>query len=176
MAIIKLGANAITSLPAGVGGKVLQVVSTHFTDTATTNSATPVDVSGFSATLTPSSTSNKIYIMMTVTLGGTSTYPYYVCQRQISGGANTLIGLGSNATGLQVNTLASARMDNTAVDFQMCATNFLDTPNTTSTITYQIQFASPYTNPGYINRQASAVNAVYVQFPVSSITVMEVSA
>jgi len=175
MAIIKLGANAITSLPAGVGGKVLQVVSTNFTDTVTTSSATPIDVSGFSATLAPSSTSNKIYIMMTVTLGGTSTYPYYLCERQISGGANTTLALGSNATGVQVNTLASARMDATGVDFQICATNFLDTPNTTSPITYQMQFASPYAT-GYMNRQTLTSNNNYIQFPISSITVMEVSA
>jgi hypothetical protein len=36
MAIITLGANAITALPAGVGGKVLQVTDT-FTDQTTTS-------------------------------------------------------------------------------------------------------------------------------------------
>jgi hypothetical protein len=38
MALITLGANAITALPSGVGGKVLQVVTaTTTTNTSTTN-------------------------------------------------------------------------------------------------------------------------------------------
>jgi hypothetical protein len=35
MALITLGANAITALPSGVGGKVLQVVTATKTDTFT---------------------------------------------------------------------------------------------------------------------------------------------
>jgi hypothetical protein len=38
MALITLGANAITALPSGVGGKVLQVV--HMTSTTATNTET----------------------------------------------------------------------------------------------------------------------------------------
>jgi hypothetical protein len=62
MAIIKLGANAITSLPAGVGGKVLQVVQTVKNDTFSSASASWVDITGMSVTITPSSSSNKILI------------------------------------------------------------------------------------------------------------------
>ena len=48
-------------LGTGVGGKVLQVVSTTKTDTFTGN-GTAIDVTGLSVTITPSSTSNKILL------------------------------------------------------------------------------------------------------------------
>jgi hypothetical protein len=38
MALITLGANAITALPSGVGGKVLQVVTATKTDTFSSSS------------------------------------------------------------------------------------------------------------------------------------------
>ena len=96
----------VTGLPAGVGGKVLQVINTHFTDKVSSTSATPADVSGFSATITPSSTSSKILVMVTVFFGGSgSSYAYTLCQRQISGGATTSIGLGTGATGSQTNNI-----------------------------------------------------------------------
>ena len=64
MAIIKPNNNtlsAITGLPAGVGGKVLQVVSTSNTSSLSTSSSSYQD--GFSVSITPSSASNKILIM-----------------------------------------------------------------------------------------------------------------
>ena len=74
MALTKLNAvRAITgSVPAanGGGGKILQVVENHSTTSQSTTSATFV-TTGFSATLTPTSTSNKIYIMLN---GGRTSY------------------------------------------------------------------------------------------------------
>ena len=62
MALTKINNNtlsAITGLPAGVGGKVLQVVSTlSSVDTSTTG--TTMGDTGLEASITPSSTSNKI--------------------------------------------------------------------------------------------------------------------
>ena len=62
MAIIKLNSN---SLASGVGGKVLQVVSATKDDAqSTTDASTFNDVSGMSVNITPSSTSNKIFILV----------------------------------------------------------------------------------------------------------------
>ena len=68
MAIITLKNNSlsnISSLPAGVGGKVLQVVNAHTGTQATSNSTTYADT-GLTATITPSSTSSKILVLMTM--------------------------------------------------------------------------------------------------------------
>jgi hypothetical protein len=69
MALITLGANAITALPSGVGGKVLQVVQTVKSDTFSSSSATFVDITGLSASITPSSASNKILVMVSLNIG-----------------------------------------------------------------------------------------------------------
>jgi len=65
MAIIKPNNNtisAITALPAGVGGKVLQVVSTTVTSQAATNSTSYVAATGLTLSITPSSSSNKVLV------------------------------------------------------------------------------------------------------------------
>ena len=66
MAIIKPNNNtlsAITGLPAGVGGKVLQVVTnTHSTSTSTTSSS--YVSTNLDASITPSSSSNKILVLV----------------------------------------------------------------------------------------------------------------
>ena len=60
MAIITLGANAITALPASIPtGKVLQVQSSSITSTA--SSSTTSIVSFMNLSITPSSTSNKVF-------------------------------------------------------------------------------------------------------------------
>ena len=70
MAITRLGgANAISgTIPNSVlaAGNVIQVVQTVKTDTftvSTSNTSAPADITGFSATITPTSTSNKILIL-----------------------------------------------------------------------------------------------------------------
>jgi hypothetical protein len=57
MALITLGANAITALPSGVGGKVLQVVSANKQHTAATSSSILLLLTGLSVSITPSSAS-----------------------------------------------------------------------------------------------------------------------
>jgi len=170
------GAVTSAKLASGTGGKILQVVNTHFTDRVSSTSDTPADVSGFSATITPSSTSSKILVMVTVFFGGSaSSYAYTLCQRQISGGATTSIGLGTGASGNQTNIFVGRRMD-VIQDYGESSKNFLDTPNTTSAITYQMQLARPYGTTVYINRQDNAGNYDYISFPSSTITLLEIGA
>jgi hypothetical protein len=66
MALITLGANAITALPSGVGGKVLQVVTaTDLTQRSTTSTSFVTGSNALSVAITPSSASNKIYLVCT---------------------------------------------------------------------------------------------------------------
>ena len=53
----------ITSLPAGVGGKVLQVVESNLSSFITTTSNSYTDT-GLNVNITPSSTSSKILVMV----------------------------------------------------------------------------------------------------------------
>ena len=65
---------AIAGTKLSGAGIVLQVVSTDYTSTASSTSATPADVSGFSATITPASASNNILIFVSVCLQSVHNY------------------------------------------------------------------------------------------------------
>jgi hypothetical protein len=172
-------ATGTVAMQGGAGvGKVLQVVSTHYTTAFSSTSATPVDVSGFSALITPTSATSKILVFVSVTFGfAQDTYPYILLKRN-----GVSIGTGTSASGNQINTFLTGTGTNEATSLyklKTLAKSFLDTPTTTSLLTYQIQFANPYiavSNIGYINRQSDAANTTYIHFPSSSITIMEIAA
>ena len=155
-------------------GQVIQVVHTNYTSTTSSTSATPADVSGFSATITPASASNNILVFVSVCFGSADDgYPYVLLKRN-----GTSIGIGTTGTSNQINTFLSGAITSTggAVNvLKQHAKSFLDTPSSTSALTYQIQLASPYAgNAGYINRAGTIPDTVYVQFPTSTITLMEI--
>lgn len=163
------------TLPSGTGGKVLQVVSTTYTGTVSTTSATPSDVSGFSAVITPTSATSKILVSVSVAFGfGSDAYPYVLLKRN-----GTSIGSGTSASGNRINTFISApatSISTMVYRMHQFSRDHLDSPGTTSQLTYQIAFASPYSShAGYINRQEQSVDYVYIQYPASSITVMEIA-
>lgn len=179
------GATQTITLPNATGtlvttntmptGSVLQVVSTDYTGTASSTSATPADVSGFSATITPSSASNKILVFVSVAFGfNNDAYPYVLLKRN-----GTSISVGTSATGTRLNVFLSgtgtADTGSTVYRFHQASKSYLDSPSSTSALTYQIQLASPYSGYiGYINRVYDGSDASYIQYPTSSITLMEI--
>ena len=166
-----LSISAVTALPSGVGGKVLQVVSTAKTDTftsATTGSF--IDITGLSLSITPSSASNKILILANVMGGG------------VVGLNNNMFRMVRNSTAIDVGDSSSARTPCFSVgsdggDGNQPTHNsgsFLDSPNTTSAITYKIQVLSnAYTI--YINRSKSDPDAHYSARGSSTITAIEIA-
>lgn len=158
---------------AGSFGKVLQVVHTTYQSQAVTTSATPADISGFSASITPASTSNKVLVLVSVQMGGVgNAYGYFLLLR----GSTSLV-VGNGASNSQVNTFISSGYIDGVAAMRGGSNSYLDSPSTTSSTTYKIQFASANSsNSFYINRQSSTDNGGYVQFPVSSITLLEIAA
>ena len=159
--------------------KVLQVVNTLWTGTTSTTSATPVDVSGFSATITPAATSSKILVTVDTYIGFdvNDAYPYILLLR-----GSTSIATGTAASGVQINTFLSAPNYTAASSTSQykahtVSKTILDSPNTTDATTYKIQFAQPFNGyTAYLNRVGSTANQPYIQFPSSSITLMEIGA
>lgn len=127
------------TLPAGTGGKVLQVQTTVKTDgfSTTQTGATQVEVTGLSVSITPSSTSSKILLTLSITWGSSATDAML---RVYRGG--TAIGFGSHGTGYNAplvtngNTPTKYRPDTGTVIL-------LDSPNTTSSVTYSVKVYSP---------------------------------
>jgi hypothetical protein len=130
MAIITLGANAITALPAGVGGKVLQVVQGTTTSTGSTTSSSDV-TTNLSATITPSSSSNKILVIVSQTHFAVGSNPTCLAKlwRGTIGSGTELGRKCFGSYGLSIELASPA-------DF--CV---LDTPSTTSATTYNTSVA-----------------------------------
>jgi len=143
MAIITLNNNSlsnISSLPAGVGGKVLQVVQGFNATNTTTTSTTYSD--NISVNITPSSTSSKIFILVTTPL-----------RKNNSAIGNTGAGLrilkdGSNL--VEYGSYMVWNDNNTTYNQETVSFNYLDSPSTTSEITYKSQFKTMI-NPGEIS-------------------------
>jgi hypothetical protein len=173
MALTKINNNtlsAITGLPAGVGGKVLQIVTSNVTTFSSIASTSATDISGLSVSITPSSASNKILIL----------YKIQYCNNS---GNNGTINLVRNGTNIAMGNSGQGGDDCTIT---MCTANmnnywsfeaggsFLDSPSSTSALTYKFQTTS---NDGagifYFNRTAR--NGTSDANGISTITVMEIA-
>ena len=137
MAIITLNNNSlssVTALPAGVGGKVLQVVQgTNSTQVQIFGSS--LQSLGLSANITPSSTSSKILI-------STSIIGYQ--RAQSVDDVNAYGGLRRDSTVIH-NAQAIQRDGNdTSKDNMFFTLNmeYLDSPSSTSQITYSARAGS----------------------------------
>ena len=155
------------------GGKILQVKSTTKTDTFTTTSGTFTDVTGLSVDITPSSTSSKILVTVDITgsgRGGSARVPVRLLRDSTPIGNATDVG----------NRKASFGVLYTGSDdagFATANIQFLDSPNTTSSVTYKVQIVNGNNNGSTIvvNRNYSDNNSATNQRYSSSITAEEVA-
>jgi hypothetical protein len=151
---------------------VLQVVSTNKVDTFSTSSTSYTDVTGLSASITPSSASNKVLVFISVqySLNGDSG------ALQVTRGG-TAIG-GGTAVSSRPSALAQANGENNSNwnDATVCAAKYiLDSPSSTSSLTYQVQI---YTVGGtrYINRTNGDSDSTGGARTSSQIILMEIAA
>jgi hypothetical protein len=164
-------------VPAGAGGGgIIQTVSVTKTDTFTTTSSSHVDVTGLSASITPRSASNKVLVL--VNLSGSAVNALGSAAQLLRG--STVINL-ADASGGRGRTSFSGGLhtgDGSGDIYMtlMIGTFYLDSPATTSSVTYKVQVKSfSGSEAVYINRtQDDADNGDRLR-SVSNITLMEVS-
>jgi hypothetical protein len=117
-------------------GAVLQVVQTALTSVfSNTTNAAWVDVTGFTATITPSSTTSKILVTYNAVAGVTTAGSWGVGMKLVRNGTD--IGVG-DARGSTTRATTSA-MCTSSNYTQPHAASFLDSPATTSAVTYKVQ-------------------------------------
>jgi hypothetical protein len=155
----------------GGGSGVLQVVSVTKSDTFETPSTTFVDVTGLTASITPSSATSKILVLVSMMIGLSGDITMQ--SRLLRNSTNIAIGDAANTrervTLQQTAALASANF--TQATF---AINHLDSPATTSAITYKME-ARVNSGTGYINRSGDDGDNINRGRGISSITLMEVA-
>jgi hypothetical protein len=155
-------------------GSVLQVVQTVKTNTFSTASTSFVDVTGLSVSITPTSATSKILVLMDVKLGSDTNVSGYLKILRDS----TSIYIGDADGSCQRATYANSDDPSAQWPYQAVG-NYLDSPATTSSITYKIQILSePIENTGtvYINRSGDSSTTAAGGRTASSITVMEIAA
>jgi hypothetical protein len=156
-------------------GQVIQVLSTTKQDTfsVSTASGTFNDVTGLSVSITPSSASNKILIICHVVgaIDADDNRQFIMIKRN----GSQLLGASGTASGNRISTITIQGQPTTpggATHFF----NFLDSPSSTSSLTYQIAMAqgTGVTKTIYVNRSSDDDNQSYIGRAASTITVMEI--
>ena len=165
------GAAWATVGPSASG--VVQVKSTTKTDTFTTNSVTLSDVTGFSVTITPTSATNNVFITGYIMIGNNtnnSVGAYVTLLRD-----STAINIGDAAGSRSRITADVASSANSALQGSV-AFSYLDSPATTSAVTYKIQMRSQAAlNLVAMNRSVTDTDAAGFTRAASTITAMEVT-
>ena len=136
-------ANAGTATGFG-GGKVAQYVAATPTigETSTTSGTLVVGGGGINLTITPSSSSNKILIAFHCILAAAEDCGVFVdIQRAISGGATTSGIFNAESGSATQGAGGFGSSGNSAVWYSMVGQFFVDSPSTTSAITYKPMFA-----------------------------------
>lgn len=155
-----------------VDNKIVQVQSTTKTDTFSTNSTTFTDITGLSVSITPKSTSNKILIVASL-CGDLSLLNYGAYFQLVRD--STAIGIGDAAGSRQRTTSGFDSYGNGGLSWKVCTMNFLDSPSTTSSVTYKVQTRSALVAASVlINKNNDDTDNSVNGRGVSTITVMEI--
>ena len=129
----------VDGAPTSGGGGVIQVVSATKTDTQTFSSSGNHDITGLSVTITPKFATSKMLVMYTVNVGPTEG-GYSAGVTIVRDSTEIFIG---DAAGnrRQVSTFTSISNTGGGTDYNMVNANgqHLDSPNTTSAVTYKMQ-------------------------------------
>jgi hypothetical protein len=151
-------------------GSILQVVQTVKTDTFSgVANGTALLVTGLSASITPSSTSSKIWVIGHIhyaALG--TTYGGWFRRNGVD------IGIGDASGSRQRVALGMALV----TDLNQSNTfiySYLDSPGTTSSVTYQFYVNNDNAQSVFINRSSSDGDNTTGKRGISTVTLLEVS-
>jgi len=143
-----------TDLGLNVTGSVVQVVVGTISSSTTTTSSSLVDT-GLTASITPTSSSNKILVLATITGAGVAN----------GSGVRMKLFRGSTDLGFISSTGTYSGSANAVHLEHGWSVSVLDTPSTTSSTTYKVQHSIATNGTVYISGGNS----------ISSITLMEIA-
>jgi hypothetical protein len=168
---IPSGATLTNSGTATGFGKVLQVVSTVKTAAQDTTSTSPVDVTDLTVNITPSSASNKVLVLVNINnIGNSAAQSTFfrilrgatvITSNSSGGAADTKDAFGSGGGG---------GMTNEDRKIGSASITFLDTPSSTSALTYKVTMEVDG-GTGTINRWQLNNDVA----SVSTLTLMEIA-
>tara|TARA_B100000925_G_scaffold101507_1_gene74510 strand:- start:3655 stop:4233 length:579 start_codon:yes stop_codon:yes gene_type:complete len=164
------------TLASGAGGKLLQVVQTLKSDTASTTSTSFTDISGTSVSITPSSSSNKVLVIAFLGQFVQASDVLYIA---LTTGDGTGIIQGDTVSGKESVATAAYHGGNSQGEAYFGANPativVLHSPNTTSAVTYKLRWR--VNNSGsnaYLNRNVND-GSQYAIRTATTLTAMEIS-
>jgi len=175
--IVNADINASAAIDAtkltGISAGIIQIKQTTKTDTFSTSSASFVDITGMSISITPTLSTSKILVVVDARLGGESTgTPMRV--RLMRDSTDIYIGDANGSRSRSFSMFSVYDPAGAGYAVGQISTFFIDNPATTSATTYKIQMATD-TSLGYINRNHANSNNSSYATTASSITAIEVA-
>ena len=167
----------VSGVPTGGGGGIIQVKQTVKTDSFSSSGTTSfVDVPNLNVTITPTSTSSKILVLYDLNW---ATEEGHVDCRLMRG--STMIKVGDadgNRTRATGHWHDGGDQSGDKYDIVQTSGTFLDSPATTSSVTYKMMVGTPNSSSYnvMVNRSGHDNNSTWEGRTASSITLMEVSA
>ncbi len=172
---VSVGGQRVGEIGAGYGGftgNIIQVQSTTKSDTFSSSSTSYVDITGLSVGITPKYSNSKIHILINIGSCG------------MSSSHTTLFRITRNDTAIGVSDVSSSRTQGSfKITWTLDANHaisgsigFLDTPSSTSLLTYKVQIKAQSSGTTYINRSHNDSDGTdsYQGRTISNITVMEI--
>ena len=153
-------------------GRVLQVVSTTLTTgfSASVNNSFSA-VTGLTASITPSNSSSKVMITITMTVGSDTNY----LNAKITKGGTAISGAVATTAGSRSVGTSAAWPAASYATYDMTL-SYLDSPATTSATTYGVQIGHHSTATLCVNQSQADDNIAGRTRGTSTITVMEIAA
>ena len=162
-----------------IPGHPVQIVSNTYTARFSTNSTSYAEVTGLTTSITPSSSSSKVLVQISVSWsiyghGGLKVF-------RSQGGTDTLLSVGDANTSATNQVREAIHDYRTTADASSYGSNsdsitILDTPATTSAVSYKL-FAGVPNSSSYsitVNRQYSEGNYAYSAGTISTMTLTEI--
>tara|TARA_Y100001973_G_C5074270_1_gene269157 strand:+ start:143 stop:757 length:615 start_codon:yes stop_codon:yes gene_type:complete len=164
-----------TLATTATAGKILQVIHVNSNTHQSSTSTSYVDLSGMTATITPSSSSNKIFLIFNLAISKADNQSFLgriLRNGSVISGAGGVRVAGQNTQeeGVWLNVRT------TIYDTQPSIIHYLDSPATTSAVTYKAQGKTTGSAALFtLNRTGSGVNYLFDSPTFSSITLMEIA-
>tara|TARA_R100001198_G_scaffold95368_1_gene81177 strand:- start:182 stop:724 length:543 start_codon:yes stop_codon:yes gene_type:complete len=164
----------------GNGGGIIKIAQTNWAGTAyhdpgNSPDTDEDDITGLDCSITPELTSNKILVIYRINMSIGGTTGGSRLKRKIGSGSYSKICLGNTSQSRSVTTSTVSVHQSEWRNNEIV--HFLDSPNTTSTVTYRISFQTHDGRAFSINRSMTDSNSTLLDNArcTSSLTLMEFS-
>ena len=165
----------VDGAPTNGGGGIIQVVSTTFTGTwsGSSGSGTFDNIDDLNTSITPKFSTSKIFVMVNIGQWDSSGLNQRGSIRLVRDSTAICVG---DAAGNRQRSSATTFGANSNTDQGGLNICFMDSPATTSAVTYKVQSQTEGSYTTYINRSSSDADSGTIQRCASTVTLMEISA